>query len=156
MTTKKNEETSLSVASQFTLEQVPTMLEKINAEIAKLKGDNEKSPVINEGLGVFGQIANITDHTVLIDAYSFITRKAAAYEENKGHFEEIEGAKLGDFKEKGHSVKAWKDAIDAQYRKIRFDARLQKLEKAKDLLKENLSKEQKFQQSMADLADLFS
>lgn len=148
-------ETGLAVASQFSLENVPEMLEKVNAEIAKLKGDKDKAPVVTESLGAFGQVSNISDASVLRDAYAFITRKASAAEEFKAHFETLEGAAVGEFREKGHSLKVWQDAIDNQYRQITFGAKLAKLEAAKKLLVDNLSAEQKFQQSIADIADLF-
>lgn len=150
------EKLEVAVSSQFTLDKVPDMLEKVNAEIAKLKGDKGKAPVITESLSNFGQISNITDPNVLRDAYAFITRKAVAAEEFKVHFEELEGSPIGEFTEKGHGLKAWQTAIDNQYRQITFGAKLAKLEKAKQLLVDNLSAEQKFQQSILDIADLFS
>lgn len=156
MSKTKNTETGLSVKGQFTLEQVPSMLDQVNAQIKALKGDKERSAKITESLGVFGRVQDIKEPGKLIDAYAFITRKANAYAEFLPVFQAIDPlSKLGSFKESGHSLQAWQDEITAQYREVTFQTKLDKLEKAKALLTENLSREQKFVASMSDIADLF-
>lgn len=153
----KNKETALSVKGQFSLENVPVMLEQVNAKIKALKGDKERAAKITESLAGFGKISDIKEPARLIDAYAFITRKAAAYKEFSDVFQAIDTLnKVKDFTESGHSLKSWQDEILAQYREVTFEAKLAKLEKAKQLLTENLSAEQKFIATMSDMADILS
>lgn len=155
--TKANTETGVSVKGQFTLEQVPTLLDQVNQQIKQLKGDKERAAKITEDLCGFGRISDIKDPMVLRDAYAFITRKAAANKEFSPVFQEIDPlTPLKEFTESGHSLKSWQDEIIAQYRETTFQSKLDKLEKAKALLTENLSREQKFIASMSDIAELFS
>lgn len=154
---EKTPEMGVSKAGQFTIEQVPDLLQQVNDKIKALKGDKERATKVSESLGVFGKISEITEPGKLIDAYSFITRKAAAYKEFVPVFQEMDPlTKLGEFKESGHSLKVWQEEITAQYREVTFQTQLDKLEKAKAILTENLSRDQKFNASMADLKDLFA
>jgi hypothetical protein len=153
---EKKVETGVALANQFTLESVPALLEQVNAQIKKLKGDKERAAKITEPLCGFGKISDIKEPGKLIDAYAFITRKAKAHEEFVPIFQEIDSlTKIPAFTENGHSLQSWQDEIMAQYRETTFQTKLDKLEKAKALLTENLSREQKFAASMADIADLF-
>ena len=156
-TTTENLETGVSVKGQFTLEGVPDLLAQVNEQIRKLKGDKERAAKITESLGVFGRVCDIKEPGKLIDAYAFITRKAKAYEEFAPVFQEIDTlTPLKSFTESGHSLKSWQEEILAQYRETTFESKLAKLMKAKDLLTENLSREQKFAAAVKDIADLFS
>lgn len=146
----------VATASQFTLEQVPDLLAQVNDQIKRLKGDKERAAKITESLAGFGKVCDIKDSNKLIDAYAFITRKAKAHEEYAPVFQAIEPlSPLPAFTESGHSLKQWQDEIEAQYRETTFESRLAKLQEAKKILEENLSREQKFVASMQNIADLF-
>lgn len=155
--TTKAEEKGLSTKGQFSLEQVPDLLEQINDQIKKLKGDKDRAAKITEPLGVFGRVCDIKEPGKLIDAYSFISRKAAAYEEFAGVFQAVDPlSPLKGFTESGHSLKSWQEEILAQYRETTFESKLAKLQEAKKILEENLSREQKFVASMQNIKELFS
>jgi len=147
----------VATATQFTLEEVPNLLQQVNDQIKKLKGDKERAAKITTPLGAFGIISDIKDPARLMDAYAFITRKAAAYAEFTPVFQEVDSlTPIKAFTEGGHSLKQWQDEIMAQYRETTFESKLAKLTEAKRILEENLSREQKFVASMQNIKDLFA
>lgn len=147
----------VSVKGQFTLEQVPDLLQKINDQIKALKGDKERAAKITEPLANFGRICDIKDPERLMDAYAFVTRKAAARAEFADVFQKIDPlTPLKGFTEGGHSLEQWQNEILAQYRETTFESKLSKLMEAKKILEDNLSREQKFVASMQNLQDLFT
>lgn len=147
----------VATATQFTLEEVPSLLQQVNDQIKKLKGDKERAAKITSSLGAFGVISDIKDPARLMDAYAFITRKAKAYEEFTPVFQEVDTlTPVKAFTESGHSLKQWQDEIMAQYRETTFESKLAKLTEAKKILEENLSREQKFVASMQNIKDLFA
>lgn len=149
--------TGLSVSGQFSLEQVPDLLQQINDKIKELQGDKDRAAKINEPLGPFGRVSDIKEPSKLMDAYAFISRKAAAHDEFKPVFQAIDPlSPVKAFTESGHTVKQWQDEIIAQYRETTFESKLAKLKEAKKMLEENLSAEQKFVASMQNIKDLFT
>ena len=154
---QKAKNMEVATAGQFTLENVPDLLAQVNQKIKDLEGDKERAAKITTPLGAFGIVSDIKDPARLMDAYAFISRKAAAYDEFSGVFQAIDPlTKLKGFTEGGHGLKVWQDEIVAQYRATTFESKLAKLKEAKKLLEENLSGEQKFQASMRNIMDIFS
>jgi len=152
------EKMEVATKTQFTLDKVPDMLEVVNAKIKELKGEQQSSVKITEELGPFGVVSSITDVNVLRQAYAYITRKEQAFNDTEVAevFDNIDPtAPKMVFTEAGHSAETWKKEIVRQAKQSTFQTQLDKLEKAKKILTENLSAEQKFVASMADIADLF-
>jgi hypothetical protein len=155
--TKTTANNAVAVVSTFKLEHAPNYLEKIVSEIKQLKGDREKVTVITEPLGPFGKISDITNKDTLRIAYAYVTKKLKGVSEFDSVFEAIDNTtKLQEVKENGYTLKQWQDSILAKYADASFEARLAKLEKAKAIIQNNLSAEQKFVADMTDVADLFT
>jgi hypothetical protein len=154
---KKNTETGVALKSQFTQNDVPAMLEKVNEEISKLKGDKEKIVRISGALGPFGIVSSIKDIPTLVKAYSYITSKAKAYADSAEPFKSIDpSVKIPAFDENGASLKQWQEEILMQYREVTFESKLAKLKAVKEELEKNLSAEMKLAASLANIADILN
>lgn len=152
---KKSTTTGVAVNGQFTQSDIPNLLEIINNKIAALKGDKEKATRITGGLGAFGKISDITDINTLRGAYAYVTKKYEAI----GGFDSVfktaaPTITLPVYKEGGASLKQWQDEIVMQFKEVSFKEELDKLEKAKQILQDNLSTEMKLAASLNDIAEL--
>ncbi len=155
MSKKGTKETGLSVAGQFTQSDIPKLLDGIQEKINQLKGDKEKAARITGELPLFGKISNIKDIDTLRAAYAYITKKTEAIESFNDAFKAVAPtAELSSYKEGGATVKQWQEEILTQYREVTFAEQLDKLEKAKQILQNNLSEELKLAASLQDVADL--
>ncbi len=152
---KKNE-VAVITPDMITLENVPTLLEQVNKKIDELKGGREKNVRITETLGQFGSISGIKDLATLRGAYAYVTKKLEAVNSFNGDFEAALGQKVDEAKENGYTVEQWQKEILAQAKEITFATTLEKLEQTRKILMENVSKEQKFQESMKDIVGLLS
>lgn len=147
-------EVAVITKDQITLDNVPMLLAKVNEEIQKLKGDREKNVRITEDLDIFGKVTNITELNTLRAAYAYVTRKLEAIVSYDKMFEEVLGQKMDEPKLNGYTAKQWQDELLAQAAEITFASKLEKLEATRKILMENVSKEQKFQESMKDILGL--
>ena len=156
MSTKKTgEEKGLSIAGQFTQADIPNMLEGINKEISKIKGEVENRPRITGVLGNFGKIQDIKDPDVLRGAYAYITKKGEGVDSFTSVFKKVSPVtEIGPYKEGGATVAQWQEEILHQYREVTYKEQLEKLEKAKQILQDNLSAEAKLAASLEDVARL--
>ena len=154
----KNKETGVAVITpdMITLENVPTLLDQVNKKINELKGGREKNVRITETLGQFGSISGIKDLATLRGAYAYVTKKLEAVNSFNWDFEDALGQKVDEAKENGYTVEQWQKEILAQAKEITFATTLEKLEATRKILMENVSKEQKFQESMKDIVGLLS
>lgn len=151
---KKNQEVAVITKEQITLENVPTLLEVVNKKISELKGNREKNARITESLGQFGTVSGIKDLATLRGAYAYVTKKLEAVNSFNDVFEEALGQKVEPARENGYTVEKWQEEILAQAQEITFATKLEKLEATRKILMENVSKEQKFQESMKDIMGL--
>ena len=152
----KKQELAVITPSDITLENVPTLLARVNSEILKLKGNKDKAARITESLGNFGSVSSISDLDTLRGAFAYISKKLEAVNSYNQVFEDTLGQKVGEAKENGYTLVKWQEEILAQAMEVTFSTKLEKLEKTRAILMENVSKEQKFQESMKDIAGLFS
>lgn len=152
----KKQELTVITKDSITLENVPSLLERVNQEIQKLKGNKEKNARISESLGNFGRVTDIKDLNTLRGAYAYVTRKLEAVSAYDEVFEVALGQKMDSSKENGFTAEKWQEEILAQAAEITFASKLEKLEKTRSILMENVSKEQKFQESMKDIVDLLN
>lgn len=150
---KKKEEQGLSVKGQFTQADIPSLLEKVNAQIKELKGDREKAQRITGELGPFGKVSDITDLNTLRGAYAYIKKKTEAIHSYDDVFKKAAPlAKINPYKEGGASLEQWEEEIIMQYKEIAYKEQIEKLEKTKKALQDNLSAEAKLQATLADIA----
>lgn len=148
--------TGVAVAGQFTQQDIPSLLEKVNAQISALKGDKESNSRITGELGNgFGKVASITDVNQLREAYAYVTHKEEAVKK----FDEIfkaatPGIKLPVLKEGGSTATQWQNEIILQYKEISYKEQISKLEAVKQKLTDNLSAELKLAATLNDIADM--
>ena len=140
----------LSIAGQFKQEDIPKMLETVNAKILKLKGGPEKeASTIGKTLDPFGEIANIDTIDELIKAYSSISARESLYKEA---IKELKlKIKVPTFNIDGITPKKWKDDIKLRIQEVAFKDQLESLEKIKSKLEENLSQEAKLANDLAEV-----
>lgn len=154
---KKDKAELALTGSNFTQENIPTLLEAVNAKILALKGDNEKDSRISRTLGSFGTISDITDINKLREAYAYITQKVKVIaSHDKVFIASSPSTPLPVYKEGGVTVEVWQNEILTQYKSIVFKEELAKLEKAKQILQDNLSQKDKLAASLQDIANLFA
>ena len=151
-------ETGLSLSKQFTKEDVPGMLEKVNAAIEAIKqGIPEKKQTTGD-LDGFGPIDEIDSVEQLIKAHSSVTGRARAYEASYAALAAKSKLKkkapkftIGD-----HSEQAWLDDIDARCIVVEHQSELKKLEQVKTKLESHLSEESKLSKDLAEIGSILS
>jgi hypothetical protein len=149
--------TELSTKSAFSQSDIPGLLEKINSQIAELKGDREKNKRITGELGHFGKISDIKDINTLREAYTYATKMDKAISEHDDVFKAVAPTtKLPKWSEGGGNVKDWQEEILLQFREVTYKEQLDKLEKAKKILQDNLSAEMKLAESLKDVVSLMA
>ena len=153
----KEDEKAVTVKHQYGAADIPAMLDQVNAKIKSLKGDKEGNVRITSTLGPFGQISSIKDIDGLRAAYAYITAKCEKIEGFNDVFKSIDpSAKLGKYKENGHTLEQWQEEIKAQFSSITFDDQLKRLEAVKTELEKNLSKEDKLNATLQNIAGIMN
>ena len=147
---KKNE---LSLGGQFKVENVPALLEKINAQIKVLKGEHSDEPLTNGDLGApFGQITSINDVPTLVRATSMVI----GMEENYAKAAKVQGVdiKVFPFKLGSHAADRWIVDLKKRINDVTFKEKLDKLTVAKAKLEQFLSEDDKLNAEMMNIVDL--
>ena len=143
--------TDASVANQFTQQDIPGMLKKVTERINALKkGSAEKVKTTGE-LGDFGKIKDIKKVDTLIKAYSSVTNRAKAYDEAAKEILPT-GVSKPVFKIEGSTAAEWKSDIEKRIVEVGFQQELDKLNKVKKTLEENLSAEAKLANDLKKIA----
>lgn len=151
----KSTGTEVATATQFTQKDIPSLIEKVNEQISALKGDKEKNQRITGEMPVFGKVSNITDVATLRAAYAYITAKYAAVTSHNDVFKTAAPTiKLDAYKEGNATLEQWQEEIMIQFKEVVFKEQLEKLEKVKTLLTNNLSEELKLQASLGEIANI--
>lgn len=153
--TKTPESTSTAVATgiQFTVNDVPKLLEQVTAKINAIKKGIPESPETTGELENFGKISEIDSVEDLIKAYSSVTTKEEFYKKAAAAILPA-GIKCPPLKLSGHSPSAWIKDIEARIVIVANKTELAKLEKVKAKLEENLSAEAKLSKDLADCANI--
>jgi len=154
MAKKKNE---VSVNGAFTKDNVPALLEAVQAKIAALKGKfgGEDSVLTNDDLGQpFGNISSINDVPMLIRAISSVRGRETAYKSAITETEKSITLTKFPFKVCGTSANKVVDAINRRIGEVTYKDELAKLEEAAKLLNQHTSEEQRFANDMARFADV--
>jgi hypothetical protein len=150
--TKKKKETTVALLGQ---NDVPTMLEQVNARIKAIKGELPEATHTTSNLPGFGKIAEIKTVDMLIKAASSVLGKEAAY---KAAAKEIipEGIKTPQFKIEGSTAKQWLDDIKNRVVVVGHKEQLTKLNSIKTELEANLSAEAKLANSLAKIKGILT
>lgn len=154
----KKPETGVYKAGQFTTDQVPDLLQVIEAKIKELKKrfGGEEKPLTNDNLDGFGSISSIDKVPNLIRAISSVRGREKAYKDAFDETPKEVTLELYPFEINGVSADAWVRHINQQIGKVTYKDELAKLEKGRELLKKHVSKEMQFATDMAEFADVFS
>jgi hypothetical protein len=156
--TKKVVETGVAVTGQFSEKDIPGLLEKINAKISQLNGDQEKASRITGDLGNgFGKISSITDINTLRRAYAYVTHQDEAVNKFNDIFKSVAPTvKLPVLKEGDGTVAQWQAEILTQFREVTFKEELNKLKETKKVLEECLSEEAKKKAKLQNAGEALS
>jgi hypothetical protein len=135
---------------------IPGFLDTVKKQIASIKGDLPNTPKTTGELPGFGKIENIDKVETLIKAASSVLGREKAYYEAA---EEImprntEGKnliKVPEFKLEGSTKDAWIDHIKSRMIIVANKTKLEKLEKIKRKLEENLSAEAKLANDLKEI-----
>lgn len=158
---EKKEETTnaLSTQGQFSQKDIPNLLEKVNEQIKALKGSAEQSVKTDVNIPSFGKIKDIKKLDELIKLHSWIQSKEEDYKNSvKNTFtaEKFSGIKPPAFSLYGVSASSLYADIEFQYKLIAHKSQLDKLQKVKATLEENLSQEAKLANDLAKIANILN
>lgn len=145
---------AVSIAGQFSLEEIPVYLEQIRQQRkeleAKYGGDNNDIPSSTEIDG-FGDLATIKDVSELVAAYSLITGREIAY---KRSAEELGvSLKAYPFRINNVSVEKMGAYIKRRIGEVTYEDEIKELKAIEDNLIELSSEEDKKRAKLASLGD---
>ncbi len=154
------ESQAVSVAGQLTEKNIPNLIAQIDVRLQQLVGDKEKDTRITGELQG-EKVSDVKDVMRLRELYTYIRKKSEAVAEDDAAFKAIAPtAKIGVYKEGGHTAEQWKAEILKQYRDVTFEAEVEKLKKAKkafqDCLSEEAKREAKLKDAASELKDLLN
>jgi hypothetical protein len=132
---------------------IPTMLELVDEQIKQIKKGLPDSPHTDKDLPGIGKISTLKTVDSLLKAASMIIAKEDAY--NKAAEKVLpEGFKKPLFKLNGVSAKLWIEDISARVVIVANKEQLNKLEKVKKKLEENLSAESKLARDLEEIQSI--
>lgn len=143
--TKLKETTTVAVQDiALTKENVPQLLEVVNARIKNLQLKNETVQPITKELEHFGRIDKITTLSTLVAAHSSLKNRERFYKESgKELIEDVYGRKTPEFIVEGHSVSEWVNEIKNRINYLINKNEIEKLNRSKAILENHLSEEMK-------------
>lgn len=139
----------LSTQKQFTQDDIPMLLEKVNGQIKELRiGIPEKSKTTGR-LDGFGTIEGIKTVEDLLKAHSMVVAKSEAYK--KSALEILpKGVKMPTLMINGSSPNSWITDIKGRIIIVGRKTELDKLLKVKTKLESNLSAKAKLAKDLSD------
>lgn len=143
--TKLKETTTVAVQDiALTKENVPQLLEVVNARIKNLQLKYETVQPITKELEHFGRIDKITTLSTLVAAHSSLKNRERFYKESgKELIEDVYGRKTPEFIVEGHSVSEWVNEIKNRINYLINKNEIEKLNRSKAILENHLSEEMK-------------
>lgn len=142
MTKVKASQKNVLAIQQPTQNDIPALLETVSEKIKQLKGNQEtKETTAGVNLRPFGPVKDINKVEDLVKAHSMLTAKSDAYNKSAKVLD-INTEKY-PFKEDKFTLGQWEDDIKTRLAVVKNRTELNRLEKVKKLLEENLSAESK-------------
>lgn len=132
---------------------IPTLLEKVNAQILELKGGMTDVPKTDAQLPGFGKVEQIASVEELIKAASSVMGKKEAYDKASA-LVVPEGFKVPEFTICEIKANVWLDHIRSRIVIVANKTRLETLNKIKSTLEENLSAEAKLANDLNKIQDM--
>ena len=151
-----SKETTLPAAKDFSKENVPGLLSKVEEQLKAL----QTKPSISESVrGVdfpgLGRVNNIDNILALRQAYhKIIVTENADKEFLKEVKSEEALAKLGKYKISGITIDTWKQAIISRMNEINKKDQIKKLNAIKDKFSKYLSEEDQIKNDYADVLSM--
>lgn len=154
--TTVNTETAVSTNKQFTVNDVPHLLETVKKQISSIKKHMPNQLPVTGNLEGFGKIQEVKSLESLIKARSSVRSKARLYKEEAKEISTFIGehVKLPSFSLNGHCEKTWLEVIDSQIILVGNETELTKLEKIQKTLEDNLSAEAKLANDLQSISNL--
>lgn len=149
---KKKETTAVALISNFKMEDVPEMIQKLNEKINEITGTSEGNVKITEDLPSFGNIQNITDVPKLVQAYASVMTSEAMYE---NAMKELKLPSKFTYKIGSYVPDTWKKSIKTRIAEVTQEDLLKKLKDAKAELEKHLSGEDKLKAMFSNLTEIF-
>lgn len=146
---KKQEEQQSMLPALTNKDDIPKYLDQIKAAIAKIKGGMPDKPKATGDLQGYGKIENIKSVSDLVRAAASVRLRAREYTEAATAL----GVNLKKYPAKidGFSAETWLNDIEQRVNIIANKDKLEKLEKIRKTLEDNLSAEAKFARDMASV-----
>jgi len=151
---KKTMTTALATNSQFSVKDVPALLERVRSQITEIQGNDDDINLTDGNLGALGNIFHMEDPMLLIQAYSMVTGKEVAY--NKAAKDMDLKGKIPVLKLNGATIDKWKVDIQKRYKQVTRKNELDKLQQVKSELEGLLSQEDKVAAALGNIADLLN
>jgi hypothetical protein len=138
MSKNTNPGSGLATLDQFAVPDVIVQLDKQIKEIGNIETSSYKT---NMDLPPFGNLKNVKEVETLVKAHSFISGKAARYDESVRVLN-LEGT-AKPFTENGYSLKEWEVDIQLQVKILTHKDRLAELKRLKKEAEQFISEEEK-------------
>lgn len=155
MDTQEQTSKQVSVKGQFTQNDIPKLLEKVNAQIKSLTSNDDNIKVITKELPGFDKIHSTEDVVLLLKAVSSVKGKSEAYDAVAAEYLP-EGFKKPAFELAGHSSKEWLEYLKSKIATVAHKKQIEKLKAVKKTLEENLSQEAKLANDLAKIAGILA
>ena len=144
---KTTTKTEVAKVTQYSADKIPAMLDDVNAQIKKLTGSGaKKASTLGVAYPGLSEVASINKLDDLIILSATITTKEKAYNQ------EIINLKLSiktpAFTIAGFSANVWREDIAMRIQEVAFQSQLERLNRIKSTLEENLSADQKLANDM--------
>jgi len=154
MSKEKNE---LMVGGEaFDTKNAAAYLEQVKTAITDIKGvEEEDQSIVGKSIPGFGELKDVSDTSMLIQAYSSIKGRMNAYDAAAKDMG-LKGKKLPKFKVEGVSGDKWLAAIIRREAVVTSADKLAKLEEAKGIFTSMLSEEDKAKAKIQDLAGILA
>ena len=151
---ENSQNTGVATNKQFTVNDVPSLLENVNKQISSIRKNLPETTPILGTLDGFGRVEEIKTLDMLIKARSSVRMKAKVYAEECALINESteNTLKLPPFRLNSHSEKAWLEVIDARIILVGNETQLKKLQEIKKTLEDNLSAEAKLANDLARIS----
>jgi hypothetical protein len=130
---------------------VPQVLAELDAKLKSLEHISDSKYRTIGNLGPFGDIKTQTKIEELIKAHSYVTKKAACYDESMMILK-VESCK--PFEENGYSADDWVSDIKLRIDILQHKETMDKLQEAKSILSQFLSAEDQKAIAFAKVAEL--
>lgn len=147
------ETNNIALITNPTQNDIPTFLAQVNAKIKEIRGQVvEENKTADKHLDGFGKVKDIKTVEELVKAHASVVARQKLY--NESATELGVDVKKYPFKLSGASASSWIDDIKSRMVTVKYKSELDKLNKIKKELEDNLSAEQKLQNSLQKISSL--